>query len=56
MDNSDSDPQQPIIISSADARGGLDPETGSSSATLLPMLIGGLVLIIIGVIIVYALG
>lgn len=52
MDNADND-QKPIVISSADARGGQDPEEGNSGDTLLPMLIGGLVLIAVGVIAVW---
>lgn len=52
MDNADND-QKPIVVSSADARGGLDPEEDNSGDTLLPMLIGGLVLIVVGVIAVW---
>jgi hypothetical protein len=36
-------------ISSDHARGGLGPDEGSSGDTLLPMLIGALVLIVIGI-------
>jgi hypothetical protein len=36
-------------ISSDDARGSLSPEEGSRGDTLLPMLVGGLVLAVIGI-------
>lgn len=39
----------PTVISSASARGASDPESGNPGDTLLPMLIGALVLIVIGV-------
>jgi hypothetical protein len=43
----DSDPgTRPI--SSDDARGSLSPEEGSRGDTLLPMLVGGLVLMVLG--------
>jgi hypothetical protein len=44
----DSDPgTRPI--SSDDARGSLSPEEGSRGDTLLPMLVGGLVLMVLGI-------
>jgi hypothetical protein len=44
----DSDPAQ-SSISSDDARGSLSPEEGSRGDTLLPMLVGALVLIVLGI-------
>jgi len=43
----DSDPAP--TISSDDARGSLSPEEGSRGDTLLPMLVGALVLIVLGI-------
>jgi hypothetical protein len=40
-------------ISSNSARGGLSSDDGSSGDTLLPMLIGGLALIVLGIIVVF---
>lgn len=40
---------QPIIISENDARGARGPQAGSRGDTLVPMLIGAVVLTIIGV-------
>lgn len=39
----------PIVISADDARGAKEPESGNFGATLLPMLIGLIVLTVIGV-------
>ena len=44
----DGDPA-PTSISSDHARGSLSPEEGSRGDTLLPMLVGGLVLIVVGI-------
>ena len=52
MTEANNDDEQ-IIISSDDARGGLGAEEGTSGDTLLPMLIGGLVLTVVGVIVVW---
>ncbi len=43
---------KPVIVSTDEARGALSPEEVPRSATLLPMLIGSLVLIVIGMIVV----
>ena len=40
------------VISTDDARGALSPEEVTAGDTLLPMLIGGLVLTILGIIVV----
>jgi hypothetical protein len=42
--------QEPIVISSVAARGGLDAESRTSSETLVPMLAIGLVLVVVGLI------
>jgi len=42
-------------ISSNTARGALSSEEGTSGDTLLPMLIGGLALIVLGIIVVFVL-
>ncbi len=44
--------EEQIVISTDDARGGLSPEEVTASDTLLPMLIGGLALIILGIILI----
>lgn len=41
--------EKPIIISSDDARGALGPKETTRGATLLPMLVGSLVLIVVGI-------
>lgn len=51
MAESNKDEEQ-IHISADAARGGLGTEKVSSGDTLLPMLVGGLALIVIGVIVV----
>lgn len=43
---------KPVIVSTDEARGALGPEEVPRSATLLPMLIGSLILIVIGMIVV----
>ena len=47
---------KPVIISVDDARGALGPKETSWGDTLLPMLIGGLVLIVVGLIVVFWIG
>jgi len=42
---------KPVNITSDDARGALGPGETSRGNTLVPMLVGGLVLIVIGVIV-----
>ena len=41
---------KPITISGDDARGALSPDKTSSGDTLVPMLVGGLVVIVVGII------
>ena len=43
---------KPVITTSDDARGALGPEKTSRGDTLVPMLVGGLVLVVIGMIVV----
>lgn len=45
---------KPVIITTDDARGALGPSETSRGDTLLPMLIGGIVLIVIALIVVMA--
>jgi hypothetical protein len=47
--SSDQDSDPAPTISSDHARGSLSPEEGSRGDTLLPMLVGGLVLIVLGI-------
>lgn len=42
----------PVIVAADDARGALGPTETSRGDTLVPMLIGGLVLIVIGIVVV----
>lgn len=41
---------KPIIIAADDARGALSSDKISRGATLVPMLVGGLILIVVGMI------
>jgi hypothetical protein len=50
VDSKNSD--EPVTVTADEARGALSPGEGSSGDTLMPMLIGGLVLIVVAVIIV----
>lgn len=47
---------KPITISTDDARGALGPRETSRGDTLMPMLVGGLILIVVGMVVVFVIG
>lgn len=49
-------PTAPIIVTADSARGALGPDETSSGDSLLPMLVGGLVLVVVGLIAVILIG
>lgn len=47
---------KPVVVTADDARDALGPSETSRGDTLVPMLIGGLVLIVIGIVVVLIVG
>lgn len=52
MIDSDNSDDEPVTMTVDEARGALSPNEASFGDTLIPMLIGGLVLTVVGVILV----